>query len=169
VRVSTSSDPDAPVPLTTIGVRYLEAQLRDHLDQQRRIEHRTGEDQTDVQDSGDASVRIEERDDQSQLDDRIARLRQTLADAVPVEPGPDDGVVRLGSTVRVRTDAGESETYRVVHRAELGATPDDVSVDAPVGRALSGRAVGDRVQVETPEGGRRLVIEAVTPYRPERA
>jgi transcription elongation factor GreA len=165
--VTTSSDPDAPVPLTTIGVRYLEAQLRDHLDQHRRITRRRDEDQTDVQDSGEASVRIEERDDQTVLDDRIALLRQILADAQPVEPGPDDGVVRLGSVVRVRTDAGESETYRVVHRAELGATPDDVSVDAPVGRALSGRTVGDRVQVETPEGHRGLVVEAVAPYRPE--
>jgi transcription elongation GreA/GreB family factor len=80
----------------------------------------------------------------------------------PVGPGEGDGVVRLFSTVRVREVEGEEE-YTVVPSADALAAPGRVSLESPVGRALLGRRRGDRIEVRTPGGIRRLTIVAVTP------
>lgn len=80
----------------------------------------------------------------------------------PVGPGEGDGVVRLLSTVRVR-EAADEEEYTIVQSADALAVPGRVSLESPVGRALLGRRRGDRIEVRTPGGIRRLTIVTVTP------
>ncbi len=55
----------------------------------------------------------------------------------------EDGVVRMGSRVRVRDEDGEEE-FAVVAHIEADAIADRVSVESPLGRALLGRRVGER-------------------------
>jgi transcription elongation GreA/GreB family factor len=156
----------APVLLTDIGWRYLRTQLDDYTAQLDLLQQRRDEDPTDVQDTGDESVRIEERDDATQVADRVAELRQWLDEAVALEPTADAERVGIGSTVRVRHADGEEARYRIVHRAEVGATADDISVDAPVARALLDQRAGRTVEVQTPDGSQALTLLAVEPYRP---
>jgi Transcription elongation factor, GreA/GreB, C-term len=74
---------------------------------------------------------------------------------------PHHRTVELGARVRVRDTDGE-HAYTIVERVRVGARPGSVSVGSPVGRALLGRGVGDRVEVQTPGGVRRLTVLAVT-------
>lgn len=69
--------------------------------------------------------------------------------------------VELGARVRVRDTEGEHE-YTIVERVRVGVPPGSVSMGSPVGRALLGRRPGDRVEVQTPGGVRRLTVLAVS-------
>lgn len=95
------------------------------------------------------------------------RLEQVRAEFVltavntprTVEPGPvrqrGDGIVRLGSLVRVR--GGDlTEWWRIVAAHEADALRRLISEETPLARALLGRQVGDQVRTEAP-GGRWLV------------
>lgn len=70
--------------------------------------------------------------------------------------------VELGCSVRVRDAEGEDD-YTVVTRAEADPTRGRISEASPVGRAILGRRQGDRVDVPTPDGVRRLTIVDVAP------
>jgi transcription elongation GreA/GreB family factor len=89
----------------------------------------------------------------------IARLRSLLQSAATVEDGPDDPhVVELGDTVTIRLDDGAEETYIVVHAAEAGFEDQRISAESPLGHALLGRRIGERVEVKVPPGSYECVI-----------
>ena len=91
-------------------------------------------------------------EDQAQLERRIAILERQLAAAQIVTPAAN-GHAEIGSCVRVRDLAvGEITEYELVGLIESDVGNGRVSVGAPVGRALVGRAAGEVVEVETPRG-----------------
>jgi transcription elongation factor GreA len=62
-----------------------------------------------------------------------------------------DDVVHIGSRVRVRDLDGETE-FAVVPSEEADASAERVSVESPIGRALLGRRLGDKVSFRAPGG-----------------
>ncbi len=80
--------------------------------------------------------------------------------ALIVEAAPYDGTVRLGATVVVRDDFGESE-YTIVVPAEADITRQRISLDSPLGAAIFGHRAGDEVDVNSPGGVRRVVLVQV--------
>jgi transcription elongation GreA/GreB family factor len=66
--------------------------------------------------------------------------------------------VRVGEWVRYQDDDGSEEAIRIVPESESDLANGRVSVSAPLGRALVGRAAGDRVVARTPGGLRMLTI-----------
>ena len=59
--------------------------------------------------------------------------------------------VSVGTTVTVKDlDDGNTYTYAIVGAQEADPFEDKISNECPVGAALVGRAVGDRVEVEAP-------------------
>ncbi len=64
----------------------------------------------------------------------------------------DHEVVRIGSRVRVRySDAEDDDEFTLVS-PEIDDVPDRLSTDAPLGRALLGVRVGERVRFQAPGG-----------------
>ncbi len=83
----------------------------------------------------------------------------TLAAATVL--GPDaapEGRVAFATWVTVEDGDGARATWRIVGPDEADARLGRVSVDAPVARALLGRAPGEVVEVERPGGRRELTI-----------
>lgn len=155
---------DTPIRLTAAGRRRLEQRL---AAARAEVARRSSPDegQPEEGDVGDAAVQLAEADDRDLVRGLVERTRDVLARALPVPAGPDDGVVRLGSTVRLRDDGGRESRLQVVHGAEFDDESSQAAADAPIGKALLGRHAGDQVVVGTPEGERRLTILAVEPYR----
>jgi transcription elongation factor GreA len=106
-----------------------------------------------------------EADSLTPTQDMLARTQEVLERALPMPEGPDDTVVRLGSTVTVRDEAGEASQYMVVDPAEFDDGEAQVSANSPVGRALLGQSRGSQVAVALPAGQQVLTIESVAPYR----
>ncbi len=71
-------------------------------------------------------------------------------------------VVRMGSTLRFTTDAGEDRTVMLVFPGQADITEGKVSVLTPIGTALIGLAVGQSIDWSGRDGRiHRLTVESV--------
>jgi transcription elongation GreA/GreB family factor len=76
-------------------------------------------------------------------------------------PESHDGTISVGHVVTLRIDGGETTTYILVNESggqELSGKT-TLSRETPVGSALIGRRVGDRVALDL--GEERITIEVV--------
>lgn len=97
---------------------------------------------------------IQAKEEQGFLEGRILELQQKLRNAVLIEKSTkNDGKVRLGATVTVKeVGYDDPETYYVVGSTEADPSNGKISHESPLGRALVGHHVGDRVWVRAPAG-----------------
>jgi transcription elongation factor GreA len=70
--------------------------------------------------------------------------------------------VMVGTEVTIQGEDDEPETYRIVGAAEADPRNGKISNESPMGAALLGRRVGDRVRVETPGGEWRVTIKKIS-------
>jgi transcription elongation GreA/GreB family factor len=68
-----------------------------------------------------------------------------------------NGVVGLGSRVRLRDADGEDE-FTIVPPEQVDVLERRISEDSPLAHALLGRAAGEQVKVEAPGGARPVEI-----------
>jgi transcription elongation factor GreA len=109
---------------------------------------------------GDLSENFEyhaAKDAQGLLERQITMLRAKIESARVVEAPAGADRVHTGSRVTLEDEAGD--TFDVVVSAAGGTGT--CSPDSPLGRAIRGAAVGDRVRVEAPQGGWLARIVAV--------
>ncbi len=110
---------------------------------------------------GDAAVR-HELQQLAAVKTRMAYLEDVLSRAVPVDPADrTPGVVGVGSSVTVRWEDGEEETYMLVGPPEVDLATNRISYESPVGGALIGKSQDERIEVDTPAGTSRMKIVAV--------
>jgi transcription elongation factor GreA len=89
---------------------------------------------------------------QAFLEGRIMTIQMMLNRAVIIESnGPSETVI-IGSRVTVTEEAFEPETYVIVGSAEANPADGRISNESPLGRALLGHRVGERVAFDTPGG-----------------
>jgi transcription elongation factor GreA len=81
-----------------------------------------------------------------------------LKNAVLIESnGPSDTVL-LGSQVTVVEEGWEPETYTIVGSAEADPGGGRISNESPLGKALLGHKIGERVSFKTPGGSVEVEI-----------
>jgi transcription elongation factor GreA len=153
---------DAGRHISPAGLAALEAELNElETEGRREIAERI----KTARDFGDLSENAEYHDAknaQAHLETKILRLRQLRDNAVVVEPGGASGEVALGAVVKVRDlDTGREAEHTIVSAAESDPASGRLSIDSPLGRALTGARVGDEVTFDAPRGKRRLEIVAV--------
>lgn len=98
---------------------------------------------------------------QGEVEARIRELKRTLqtGEVVRVERS---SVADLGSTVTVKDlEEDEEIVYTLVGPGEIDTRRNRISIQSPVGKALSGKGAGDEVEVEVPAGMIRLRVEKV--------
>lgn len=64
----------------------------------------------------------------------------------------DDDVIEIGSHVRVRYSDAEDDDEFVLASPEMEGGRDRLSADAPLGRALLGRRIGEHARFRAPGG-----------------
>jgi len=98
-----------------------------------------------------------------QIDRRGSWLGRRLENATVVRPEHQtmNGKVRFGSAVTYIDEDDRSHQVRIVGYDEADMSRGEVSIGSPIARALLGKAAGDGVEVETPEGVKYLDIEEV--------
>jgi transcription elongation factor GreA len=94
------------------------------------------------------------------LERRMRQLQQTLANAeVLVGSNLSPRQVRFNSWVKVlNLSTGQEREFKMVGPLEADAAAGHLSLASPLGKALLGRAPGDRVQVQTPGGVRSYQV-----------
>jgi transcription elongation factor GreA len=153
---------DASRHISPAGLAALEAELRALETEGRRA---IAERIKTARDFGDLSENAEYHDAkeaQAHLETKILRLRALRDNAVVVEPGGETGEIALGSVVTVRDlDSGREARHTIVSAAESDPAGGRLSIDSPLGRALTGARVGDEVVFDAPRGQRRLEVVAI--------
>ncbi len=97
------------------------------------------------------------------LDERAAHLKLVLAQAEIIEEDPDPESVSPGNRVTVwDIDEKEELVFDLLGSTEIAnIVRKGVSINSPVGKALLGRRVGDKVEVEVPVGVARYKIRKI--------
>ena len=87
------------------------------------------------------------------IEGRVQQIESILQNAIVVDSSQPSDVVRIGSTVVIQ-EAGEDfdEEYRIVGSAEANPRERKISEKSPIGSALLGNRIGERVKVKTPDG-----------------
>jgi transcription elongation factor GreB len=90
-----------------------------------------------------------------EIDRRVRFLVKRTEDLTIVYYQPQqEGKVFFGAWVTLINEDDHEVTYRVVGPDEWDVKKGEISVDAPMARALIGKRVDDEVVVQTPEGER---------------
>jgi transcription elongation factor GreA len=93
------------------------------------------------------------KEDQGFLEGQILELEFILKNATIIEENA--GVretVDIGARVTIQEEEYDPETYQLVGAKEADPRNGRISNESPIGRALLGHQVGDRVVADTPQG-----------------
>lgn len=102
------------------------------------------------------------RNEQAFVEGRILMLERMLADAVIIEEGDEPHEeVDVGAHVTITEGDGSPETYRIVGSAEADPTKGLISNASPLGRALIGCRIGDKVTIDAPDGTLEFKVLAI--------
>lgn len=94
----------------------------------------------------------------------VAEILFAELERARVVPDPDlpASVVRMGSSLRYRTDSGESRAVQLVFPAEADIDTGRISILTPIGAALIGLAPGQSIDWQTVDGRTQmLTVESV--------
>jgi transcription elongation factor GreA len=93
------------------------------------------------------------KEDQGFLEGRIQELEHLLKYATIIENNNHNSdLVEIGSVVTIQEEDYPPETYNLVGAKEADPRNGRISNESPIGRALIGHKVGEKVPVETPDG-----------------
>lgn len=96
----------------------------------------------------------EAKNEQAQIEEKIMKLENTLKKAVIIDEDEiSTDLVGAGSTVFIKENDDPKELkYTIVGSAEADPYEMKISNESPVGKALLGKKVGDKVEVQIPDG-----------------
>lgn len=87
------------------------------------------------------------------LEGRIKYLENVLRSATVIQSGGASDEVILGCSVTIVEDGTkDEEAYTIVGAAEANPREGKISNESPIGSALLGRKIGEKVKVNTPAG-----------------
>jgi transcription elongation factor GreA len=142
--------------------------LRDELHQLKTIERKAATQAiVDARDKGDLSENAEydaAREAQALLELRIAKLEDVIANARIVDESKIDlSKVSILTTVKIKNlNNGAAMKYTLVAENEADLKAGKISVDSPIGRALLGKKVGEKVDVQVPAGKVTFEVAEIT-------
>jgi transcription elongation factor GreA len=141
--------------LTAEGLAEIQKELS-VLKEERRIE--IAEKLKEAISFGDLSENSEyedARNEQAQVELRIIELEEILKNYELVDAkkaAKKNNVVAIGSTVVVKNEEGETETYKIVGPTETDIFEGKISNESPIGAALIGKAVGETASGKSHSG-----------------
>ena len=146
----TSPNGNNKVHLTAEGYSELQAELQKFKAKEPQAVDRV----TKAREFGDLSENSEyhaAREDLAMVQGRIEELEELLARASVIKNPPKRLVVDLGCKVTVTHDNSET-TFILVGDYEADPQKRKISHDSPLGQALIGKKVGEKVEFEAPVG-----------------
>ena len=117
---------------------------------------------------GDLSENAEyhgRRESQGMLQMRIDMIKDKLSRAVLVDPSqfPKDQV-SFGCTVVVKDlDFGDEEEFTLVGAGEEDYDTGKILITSPLAQGLNGKKVGEKVEINVPQGKVRFEVLAIRP------
>lgn len=147
--------------LTAAGKLELEKELEELKSRRGQIAQKIA----DARDYGDLSENAEyaeARNEQAQVESRIAEIEEILQNASIITSKKKVDAVALGVTVDLHhTETKKKVSYTIVGSVEADPLEGRISDESPIGQALMGKKVGDKVSIVTPSGNVGYEIAAI--------
>lgn len=149
---------DKAIELTEKGKEKLLAELADY----RKVRRPAVIDRIKkAKEFGDLSENAEyedARNEQSFVEGRIQELEYMLKNGKMSRK--NSGVVSIGNIVKIKLN-GEATDFELVGINESDPASGKISNESPIGRALIGKKIGDKISAQTPSGELKLEIISV--------
>ncbi|MCA9887334.1 MAG: GreA/GreB family elongation factor [Anaerolineae bacterium] len=144
--------------LTQVGYEKLANELTNLQVELREVIEELGDTHDDegVGDSAQYSLATE----RERLQERVDYLKHVINTAEVVDRAPTD-TVSVGNRITVEDSEGEVFSFDLISQAEIINGRRGVSNESPVGRAMLGHKVGDKIKAETPDGVVKYVIREI--------
>jgi transcription elongation factor GreA len=133
--------------LTQAGVNELKDEHEDLVSQRAGVAERI----KDARELGDLSENAEyqsAREEQDRLEARIAELEHILQNVQIIKIAKNNGKVRLGSEVELKSSTGKNEHFQIVGTMEADPLNGKISDESPIGQALMGREKDETVEIK---------------------
>lgn len=131
--------------LTQDGLTELKTELAGLIGQRGAVAERI----KTARDLGDLSENAEyqtAREEQDRLESRIEELEHIVQNSQVIKRPKNATKVSLGSVVKLRND-GKTKEFQVVGTMEADPLKGKLSDEAPIGKALMGKKVGEAVEI----------------------
>jgi transcription elongation factor GreA len=156
-----STNDDVKVLLTKEGLEELKKELHTLIEIKRPEVVQKISVARDMGDLSENAAYVSARDDQAFIEGRISELEEIIKNAVVASSAHSKGVVCVGCKIRVHVDGVEQE-FSVVGGPEADPKEQKISHESPLGKALMGKKIGDKVEIEAPMGKLVYTILAVS-------
>jgi transcription elongation factor GreA len=117
-----------------------------------------------ARDSGDLSENaayVSARDEQAFIEGRILELEDIIKNSL-VSVGSVGGTsIVVGSKVTVHVE-GEEDSFYIVGAPEADPSEKKISHESPLGKALLGKKIGEKVEVDAPIGKLVYTIKSIS-------
>ena len=148
------------IPMTTAGYGALKKQVRQLKEVERPDVIRAIQ---EARAHGDITENAEfeaAKERQAFVEGKIGELEHKIAYAEVIDPSTvNTDRVMFGCTVVLENlSTGEEVRYQLVGSDESDVRQGRISISSPLGRAMIGKEVGDRVVVRAPAGERRYEL-----------
>ena len=136
-------------------LEYLKTKRRPEIAEKIKIARSFG----DLSENADYD---EAKNEQAEVESRIAKVEDMIRNAKTIEVDLDSDEIGVGNTVRLYDEEFDEEIeYKIVGTAESDPVKGFISNESPVGAALIGRKVDDRVEVDTPNGKMYFTVRGI--------
>ncbi|HBO64387.1 TPA: transcription elongation factor GreA [Candidatus Saccharibacteria bacterium] len=144
--------------ITNEGKKELEAELTELKSRRGEVADKISE----ARDFGDLSENAEydaAREEQGLLETRIAEIEDILNNAEIIKASKK-GAIGLGSHVTLKTGNKKVE-YTIVGPVEADPLEGRISNESPIGMALYGKKIDEKVTIATPKGDISYTVVSV--------
>jgi transcription elongation factor GreA len=116
----------------------------------------------DAREKGDISENAEyevAKQTIDELNEKILKIGAQLMNAQIIDGVIDNGTVQLLTWVKIKNmKLGKEVEYRIVPENESSLRENKISFSSPIGKALMGKSIGEKVNVNVPAGNIELEI-----------
>ena len=149
--------------LTDKGLKKLEEELQElRVVKRKEVAQKIKE----AREQGDLSENAEydaAKDEQKDIEARIEELETILKNVEVIYTDEvDKEKVNVGCVVTVKDEKNNVQTFKIVGSTEADILNNKISNESPVGAALMGAKVGDKVTAETPNGSFQFEIVEIS-------
>lgn len=145
--------------LTPDGLTGLQKTLKKLQEEQPRLVKRVAQ----ARDFGDLTENTEystAREELAFLKSRIEDLEEIISQAKIIKSGRAKKTVTLGTKVTV-AGSNQRQVFTVVGEWEANPKLKKISYNSPLGKALMGKKVGEKVEIEAPAGKISYTIKKI--------
>mgnify|MGYP001578781327 FL=1 len=147
--------------LSPEGIESIKKELQELKTKKRQEIAQRLQEAKELGDLSENAEYFEAKEAQSLNEVQIAELEGLLKNTVIIETPSEENIVRIGSTIEVKSNANGVERFSIVGSEEAKPQEGKISNESPLGRSFLNQKIGDEVEVKTPGGTMKYKITKI--------